>query len=279
MTVPRPFLKWAGGKTKLLLEIREHVPTAMGRYFEPFVGGGAVFFDLQDRSERFEATLSDTNGALMITYQVVRDEVDELARRLRAFEKEYLAADEAKRLDIFLRHRTVFNGLCVSRMDTAAELIFLNKTCFNGLYRTNLKGEFNVPHGRYEKPAICDEENLGACSGALDGVTIEHAPFYDLDEGPRPGDFVYCDPPYWPVSKTANFTAYGPGGFGADDQRHLCSWAAQRKADGVRVLLSNADVPEVRELYVDFEVVRVEAARSINSKGSSRGKVGELLIK
>jgi DNA adenine methylase len=275
----RPFLKWAGGKTQLLPEIRARIPKSFGRYYEPFVGGGAVFFDLASRTpDLFQAVLSDDNPRLVRAYLSVRDDIDALVNDLRGWEKAYLAESPEGRLAFFMNVRHLVNTSETPR-EIAAAFIFLNKTCFNGLHRVNGKGDFNVPHGRYEKPVLCDEENLRACSVALRGVRIRHAPFHESLYDVRAGDFVYADPPYWPVSKTSSFTGYAKGGFGPEPQGQLRDLARRLKDEHVHVLLSNADVPEVRELYEEgFTVERVEASRAINSKGGSRGKVGELLI-
>jgi DNA adenine methylase len=261
---PRPFLKWAGGKGQLLAELRALVPPLRGRYFEPFLGGGALFFDLLPP----KGVLSDVNAEIVGCYATVRDRVDELIRSLKKHRYEvdhYYAvrdSDPAK----------------LSPVDRAARTIFLNKTGFNGLYRVNSSGKFNVPFGRYAKPLICDEANLRACSAALAKVELVTCDFEESASRAKKGDFVYFDPPYVPLSRTATFTAYARGGFGRDAQNRLASVFDRLARRGVKVLLSNSDVPEIRELYSDYRIEIVKAARAINSKGSRRGPVTEVLV-
>lgn len=276
--VAQPFLKFCGGKRQLLPEIRKYVPEKFGRYFEPFVGGGAVFFDLvaAGRMARHVvappgAVLGDANQELMATYGAVRSGVEKVCARLRRH------AD---------RHsETYYYGVRARPYDAkgsvacvGARMIYLNRTSFNGLYRVNKRGEFNVPFGRYKNPTICDKENLLACSRALRMAKLESGDFEVIVALAERGDFAYFDSPYCPVSTTSNFTSYTRDGFTLDDQRRLAECARALKARGVHVLLSNADVPIVRKLYKGFELHRVSARRNINSKGGKRGAVGELLI-
>lgn len=267
--VAAPLLKWAGGKRQLLAEIRKHVPEKFGRYFEPFVGGGAVFFDLfaadliQNR-----AYLGDVNAELMETYLVVRNEPDALVAALRAHarkhsEEHYYATREAKP---------------TSSVGVAARMIYLNRTCFNGLYRVAKNGKFNVPIGRYTNPRVCDEDNLRACSEALEYAELVTGDFASVLAEARRGDFAYFDPPYVPVGGTSDFTGFTAAGFKLADHERLVACASRLKEQGVRVLLSNADLPVVRKLYEGFEMRRVEVRRNINSKGGKREPVGELLI-
>lgn len=268
----KPLLKFLGGKRQLLPEIRRHVPVSFGRYFEPFVGGGAVFFDLLP----VVAQISDSNAELINTYEAVRDDVEAvilaLSEHAREHSEEHYYAVRSQRPE--------------SQTAVAARMIYLNRTCFNGLYRVNRKGGFNVPFGRYDNPTICDADNLRACARALRGVAITWGDFEatlgrvgsDGERLPVRGDFVYCDPPYVPVNATSNFTSYTAVGFSMADQDRLASCARRLKGAGVHVLLSNADLPNVRKLYDGFEVRSVKARRNINSKGGKRGDVGELLI-
>lgn len=270
-----PFLKWAGGKRQLLPEIRKHVPQKFGRYFEPFVGAGAVFFDLFGRTHsasevvvRLEspAVIGDSNVELMETYHAVQRDVEGLIGRLKAHAGKHSE-------DYYYKVRAQTGG------HTGARMIYLNRTGFNGLYRVNKKGEFNVPFGRYVNPTICDEENLRACSRALHRVRLIPRDFETVVTDVERGDFVYFDCPYWPVSESANFTSYTKDGFGADDQQRLRDCALRLKSRGVHVLLSNANVPPVRRLYAKgFRLHKVLARRNINSSASRRGAVGELLI-
>jgi DNA adenine methylase len=267
---PRPFLKWVGGKSQLLAEITQRIPQRYGRYFEPFVGGGAVFFSERPR----KAVLIDVNEELANAYTVVRDDVDGLIKALRRhrYEKEYYyKIRNADRLPSFAGWDPV---------KRAARLIFLNKTCFNGLYRVNSKGQFNVPIGTYSNPTIVDAENLRACSQALAGVDIRHASFLTVEKLAKAGDFVYFDPPYAPLTMTSNFTSYSKDGFGAEEQQALRDLCLRLDKKGVSFLLSNSDAPLIRELYhkKKFRLATVYAARAVNSKGAKRGKIPELLI-
>lgn len=262
---PRPFLKWAGGKSQLLGQLRARIPKSFDRYFEPFLGGGALFFALRPA----RGVLSDVNREIIDCYTAVRDDVTDLVAALRDHRydsKHYYAvrgADPAK----------------LPRIERAARTIFLNKTGFNGLYRVNRAGKFNVPFGRYAKPAICDEENLRGCSAALANVELVAADFESAAGRAAAGDFVYFDPPYVPLSRTAAFTAYAPGGFDLDAQSRLAAFFGKLAGRGVAVLLSNSDVPEIRKLYARYRIDSIEATRVINCKGTRRGPVRELLVR
>lgn len=280
--VARPFIKWAGGKTQLLAALREHVPVRFGRYFEPFVGGGALFFDLHARGRLLGgATLGDANPYLVNAYRVVRDRVDELIDELRT---EYVPAYRDGGERFYYAVRSNLHALD-NKIERAAAFIFLNKTCFNGLWRVNRAGRCNVPWGKYKNPTICDANNLIACSRALrgaarraDDVELRSEDFRVIEQSVGPGDFVYFDPPYVPVSPTSSFTAYAKDPFGLAEQTELRDLADRLRLRGVHVLLSNADTAVVRELYAGFGLCRIEAARAVNSKGDRRGAVGELLI-
>lgn len=259
-----PFLKWVGGKTSLLPELLKHVPTRLRRYHEPFVGGGALFFALAPR----RAHLSDGNGELVHCYQQVRDDV--------------YAVLDALALHVYQRdHFERVRALDPARLDgpaRAARFIYLNKTCFNGLWRVNRAGRFNVPIGRYKNPRFHDPSSLITASQALRGVTLRAAPFEESLARAEPGDFVYLDPPYDPVSETARFASYTPNGFGWEDQRRLAHACVVLNRRGVRFLLSNSATDRVRELYRGFEQRLVRAPRFINSKASARGHVDEVLV-
>lgn len=267
----RPFLKWAGGKTQLLPELLKRVPGAFGTYREPFLGGGALFFAMQPE----RAILSDINLELVRTYQAVRDNVDDVIGRLTIHAEDHARSDKEHFLRIReMRWESMPSGACAARM------IYLNKMCFNGLYRVNSRGQFNVPFGKFKTlPTICDSENLRACSWALRNSDIRHAEFTSADAA-HSGDFVYFDPPYVPVSKTSNFVGYTKGGFGRDAQDALAKLAWHLKQIGVRVLLSNAGTPSVREMYesMGMTVEEVNARRGINCDASKRGDVKEFLI-
>ena len=271
---PKPFVKWVGGKRQLLKQFRElnlYPPECFNpesnTYFEPFVGGGAVFFDLLPK----HAELSDTNRELVITYNVIKDNVDGLIKSLKKhiYNKEY-----------YLRVRAQdINEL--SDIEIASRFIFLNRTGFNGMYRVNKNGQFNVPFGRYKNPLICDENNLRKVSEALQGITITHRDYKDVLKLAKIGDFIYFDPPYYPLNPTSSFTAYTAKGFFEKEQIELRDTFVKLHERGCFVMLSNSDTPFINELYSGLEGVSVNkiiAGRAINSKGSKRGKINEVLV-
>ena len=263
-TRAKPFLKWVGGKTQLLPQIFESFPKNFNRYHEPFVGGGAVFFNLQPN----KAILSDVNPDLIQAYQMIRDDVDSVIAELkqhRAEEAYYYSVRETDVAEL-------------SAAEAAARIIFLNKTCFNGLYRVNRRGKFNVPFGKYANPTICNEKNLRAVSDALQGVDIRLQSVFELDTRVKKNDLVYFDPPYVPVSPTASFTSYTKQGFGEHQQRELADLFGRLVSKGAHCFLSNSDTPLVRELYKDFKIKKVYARRAINSRADRRGPVGEVIV-
>ncbi len=268
----RPFLKWAGGKGQLLEAFASLYPPAASvkGYHEPFVGSGAVFFDVKRRLSPRRIVLSDSNADLIETYQAIRDQVDEVIRELerharRHGEAHYYKVRDQRTADLFPAAR-------------AARLIYLNRTCFNGLYRVNSQGQFNVPMGRYANPTILDADNLRAVSAGLRRTQLHTGPFREVLERARPGDFVYFDPPYVPVSATANFTGYTRGAFGPADQEELAQVFRALDGRGCQVMLSNSDTPDARRLYAGFRIERLNARRAINSKADRRGPVGELVV-
>ena len=266
----RPFTKWAGGKRQLLHELRKHVPSTFGKYVEPFVGGGALFFDLQPKS----AILADINLNLMAAYKGVRDELAGVIRLLDLHKILHDRAHYSKERKLLL-----IDGEPVGKLaNAAARMIYVNKTCFNGLWRVNKKGGYNVPMGDYANPTICDAPGLRAASRALQGTSLFCQGWEKTAELVKAGDFVYFDPPYIPATATANFTGYASGGFDMTEQRKLRDCAAILKYGGAHVLLSNSDTDTTRDLYAGFPMRRVEANRSINSAGGKRGAVGEILI-
>ena len=270
----KPPIKWIGGKTQLLPELRKRIPTALKRYYEPFVGGGALFFSYDDFPPN--ATLGDANKDLIETYSVLRDMPSHLIVALQKLAKKY---NESNRQEAFYyAERMLFNEDEGSHAACAARFIFLNKTGFNGLYRVNKKGELNVPWGKHES-FTPDEAGLMSCSRALKNTTLVDGDFEDTVNGAERGDFAYFDCPYVPASATSNFAAYQKEGFGPDEQERLRDCALRLKKRGVSVLLSNSDTPLVRSLYeLDFKVESVMARRAVNSDGAKRGKVGEVLI-
>ncbi len=265
----RPVLKWAGGKGRLLAELIARIPNQFNTYHEPFIGGGALFFALSGQGRIGRAYLSDANGSLIDVYVALQTDVERVIAALRGhvYEHEHYYGVRAQRPEE------------LSLPERAARIIFLNKTCYNGLYRENRRGEFNVPFGRYKNPTICDEPNLRAAARALQGVNIARRPFFTTLDYAKAGDFVYFDPPYHPLSATANFTSYDRAGFGPDDQRRLRDVFAALRDKGVMAMLSNSDTPFIRELYAGFQIDQVLAARAVNSKANGRGKVAEVIVR
>lgn len=261
----RPFLKWAGGKGRLIAQYGPHFPQNFGAYYEPFLGGGAIFFHLQPE----QAVLSDVNPELVNVYTCVRDQIDDVLKYLETHACQHSH-------DYYYRIRAVNPSIPAER---AARFIYLNRTCFNGLYRENSKGQFNVPMGRYKKPKICDAVLLKAVSEVLQAVQIHQQPFETILEVAQSAqDFVYFDPPYHPISATSDFTAYSKGAFTAADQTKLAQVFAELASRGVQVMLSNSDCPFIRDLYQAFNIYSIQAARAINSNPQKRGKITEVLV-
>lgn len=281
---PQPFLKWAGGKGQLLTALAGRMPPEVQGYHEPFVGGGALFFDLVRRGAiRGEARLADVNPTVIATWRAVRDDVEAVIEHLRALDA---AHDPYEPGPGYYAARDRFNALRgVASTERAALMIYLNRTGFNGLYRENSSGLFNVPVGAYKNPNIVRAASLRATSRALQGVEIEVRPF---DEGlldrARPGDFVYFDPPYEPLNATSFFTAYSKDGFTGDDQRRLAVLFEELTRRGVLCMLSNSTAPLILALYEEMaarlpvRVDRVGARRFINSKADSRGEIDEVVV-
>jgi len=264
---PRPFVKWVGGKRQLLDILHDAAPTEFGMYYEPFIGGGAFLFSQLPDS----AIISDANPELINCYQVIHDDVESLIRSLRTHKNEesHFYAVRAKDLSK------------MTAVQRASRFIFLNKTCFNGLYRENLKGQFNAPFGRYENPKIVDAENLRAISEYLNtyDVEIKHSDYQFVLDNAQAGDFVYFDPPYVPMTKTANFAGYVKGGFSLNDQSELAKTFSELTKKGVLVMLSNSNTPIIHELYKGFNIKIIHANRAINCKGGKRGKeANEVLV-
>ncbi|AFY84227.1 DNA adenine methylase [Oscillatoria acuminata] len=268
--LPRPFLKWAGGKTQLLQQYQPLFPPQFKNYYEPFLGGGAVFFYLfQEHSAGFKAVLSDVNAELINMYRCVKTDVEALIKELESHQRKHNP-------EYYYQIRAQKNQKLVKK---AARIIYLNKTCFNGLYRENSKGEFNVPIGRYKNPTICNAELLRADSQVLQSVKLEVRDFDKvLEEAKTDQDFVYFDPPYYPLSNTSQFTSYSRYNFNEQDQIRLRDVFAELAKREVKVMLSNSDCPFIRELYQEFPIHEVSAARSINSKGTHRGKISEVVV-
>lgn len=264
-----PILKWAGGKARLLPELVARLPGprqwTTGRYFEPFVGGAAVFLHLRPRA----AVLSDVNPELVHLYTIVRDRVDELIEDLgrHTYERQYYYGVRA------------LDPASLPPIERASRMIFLNRTCFNGLYRVNRRGEFNVPFGRYTNPTLCPADRLRAASRALAGTELRHTDFEGAVAGARRGDFVYFDPPYVPLTRTASFTSYAAQDFGLADQERLATLFTDLGNRGVRCMLSNSDTPIVRDLYAGHRIDQIMAPRAISRDPENRRPVGELVIR
>lgn len=272
----RPFIKWAGGKTQLLPQLSQHIPATFGRYHEPFIGSAALFFHLHAYERiRQGATLSDSNPALIELYTVVRDDVEALIDGLRSHAAHATDRDYYYTVRGWDREPEWAQRTAVER---AARMLFLNKTCFNGLHRVNRQGHFNVPFGRYRNPTVCDMPNLRAASRALHGVELVVDDFAGVLRRAAPGDLVYFDPPYLPVSPTASFTAYTSASFGIEQHQRLAQVFAALAARGCYVLLSNSSTPLTHELYNSFVVAEVAARRAINRDATKRGIVHEVII-
>lgn len=270
--LPEPFLKWAGGKRQLLPMILPEIDRARPwkRYHEPFIGGGAVFFELARTGAlgRAQPFLSDLNEGLIEVYQALAEDVGGVIAHL-AKHRDRHAHDH---------YYAVRAAVPEDRIARAARLIYLNRTCFNGLFRVNSRGLFNVPMGRYKAPKILNEANLRACAAALQKARLAVQPFDAVLSAARPGDLVYFDPPYDPVSETANFTAYAREAFGKPEQRRLAAVMGELTAKGVKVILSNSATPFIRGLYRDYRVAIVQATRNVNRDASKRGPVDEVLV-
>ena len=269
----KPLVKWAGGKRQLLPHIHAALPAETPRrFYEPFIGGGAVLFSL----EPARARVNDLNGELINLYEVVRDGVDELIAELAGYpnETEFFYALRAA-------DRDAQRFAALSPVERAARTLYLNRTCYNGLYRVNAAGQFNAPFGRYKNPTICDEGTLRAVHRyfADNDVAFSQGDFAAAVAEAREGDFVYFDPPYDPVNVTSSFTGYQKGGFDRTEQERLKEVCDDLDRRGVKFLLSNSATDFIRELYADYEVGIVGATRAINSVGSRRGKVDEVLVR
>lgn len=286
----KPFIKWAGGKSQLLEEIRKKYPDKINRYCEPFVGGGAVLLDVLANFHPSEIMINDINAELINTYRQVQGNVDTLIEQLRAFQSVFWESDTDNRKIIFSEKRDRFNQLKITEsadndVERAALFIFLNKTCFNGLYRVNRRGLFNVPMGSYKKPLICDADNLKTVSSLLENVTINCGNYSECYDFIDEDTFVYIDPPYRPLTATASFTSYTENEFGDDEQILLGKFVDKICDKGATIILSNSDPKNADEtdnffddLYRKYNIMRVPAKRVISSKGSGRGRINELLI-
>ncbi len=288
--IAKPFVKWVGGKTHLLEELKKTLPPDLHLrdnviYVEPFVGGGAVlFWVLQNYPNITRAIINDINPKLICTYQTIKNNVDSLIEKLEVLQSSYTPQDEAGRKRMFLENRTLFNTANCSDVETAALFIFLNKTCFNGLYRVNSKGEFNVPHGKYANPKICDKENLIAVSKLLGKVDILCGDFSQTEIFANGNTIFYLDPPYKPLSETASFTSYSKDGFDDNEQLRLRDFCTRITKQNAQFIASNSDplaksgVSFFDQIYNQFHIKRVYAPRFINANPNNRGFVSEIMI-
>lgn len=284
----KPFIKWAGGKSQLLNAIREKYPDKIERYCEPFVGGGAVLLDVLANFQPKEVLINDINPELTNTYAQIRDNAESVMKLLTDMQKDFWAMDSDRRKEYFYSKRDRFNELIkqsASTEEKAALFIFINKTCFNGLYRVNGKGLYNVPMGAYKKPPICDAENIRIISKLLQGVDIKCGDYSECESFIDSSTFVYIDPPYRPLSETSSFTSYAKSEFGDEQQIQLGCFFEQISQKGAKVVASNSDPKNTDEndnffddIYKMFIIQRVDATRMINSNSKGRGTVSELLI-
>ena len=282
----KPFLKWAGGKGQLLGIINENLPASFETYIEPFVGSGAVVFDLlSNKTDLKKAVINDINADLVNTYTSIRDNCERLVQELFDLQEHYLAESEDGRKAMFYDIRDKYNQRESEDVTLACYFIFLNRTCFNGLYRVNASNQFNVPHGKYKNPKICDKKNLLAVSEALQRVEIHNDDYETLRDGISEGCFVYLDPPYKPISETSAFNSYSAVKFDDDEQVRLKEFCDAVNDQGGYFMLSNSDPAAIDpnnrffdDLYASYRIQRVGAKRAINANGDSRGEVSELLI-
>ena len=295
----KPFLKWVGGKRQLLSQFNELYPIELKlkkikNYYEPFVGGGAVFFDVAQNYEVENAFLYDINDELILAYKVIQRDVYKLIEFLHRYEKQYKKLDDEKRKEYYYelrenynlqRFNIDYNKYSENWIPRVAQTIFLNKTCFNGLFRFNSKGGFNSPMGRYKNPKILDEPNLLNVAKLLEIATIKKADFREVKNDIRSNSFVYFDPPYRPISKTSNFTSYSKFNFQDDEQLQLAKLFYELDRQGHKLMLSNSDPKNTNPnddffetIYADFNITRVDAKRSINSNGNKRNSIKEIVV-
>ena len=273
---PKPFVKWAGGKRQLISVLNENLPDSFGTYFEPFLGGGALLFNMLTENNKQKCIISDLNSDLVLAYATIRDNVDDLISSLKQHEKYYQKNSKSY-------YYSVRESAPTKEIEKTSRLLFLNRTCFNGLYRVNSKGKFNVPLGKYTNPNIVNEENLRSVSHILKSskVKIQCRDFEAVLRDVKKGDLVYFDPPYQPVTETANFTSYTNKNFTYDDLNRLFELCTKLDKKGCNVLLSNSNSKEVVDIFSKkpWKISKIKANRSINSNSTKRTGHFELLIK
>jgi len=298
----KPFLKWAGGKTQLINQIEDRLPEEIksskkiDKYFEPFIGGGALFFYLSSNYNVKKSYIYDINPELIVVYKTIKNNPKELIESLTDLKKDFIPLVHEERKKIYLNIREKFNDNIENfdysqynaedYVERSTSFILMNKTCFNGLFRVNKQGKFNVPFGRYKNPAIFDKDNIIACSKALKNTTIVEGSFLDSENLIDSNSFVYLDPPYRPITSSSSFTSYSKFDFDDENQKELAEYYKRVSDKGAKLLLSNSDPKNTDEsdnffddLYEDFTIDRVFAKRSINRDGNKRGAVSEILVK
>ena len=292
--VAKPFLKWAGGKGQLLNKFEEMYPQELinggiDTYIEPFVGGGAVLFDVLQKYKVKKAVIVDLNKELVNCYRCIKADVKELIKHLKTLQSEFLPLSDENRKDYFLKVRNRYNEIHLNGkydFEKAADFIFLNKTCFNGLYRVNSKGEFNVPFGKYKNPLICDGENLILINKLLQNVEIRFGDYSICEEYVNGKTFIYFDPPYRPLIENSSFVGYDKSGFNDDNQKELAEFVKKLDEHNCLVMLSNSDPKNTNpddnffdELYKEFEIDRIFAKRMINCQADKRGDITEIVVR
>ena len=292
--VAKPFLKWAGGKGQLLNKFEKMYPQELisgeiETYIEPFVGGGAVLFDVLQKYKVKKAVIVDLNKELINCYRCIKADVNELIKHLKTLQDEFLSLSDEKRKDYFLEVRNRYNEIHLNGkydFEKAADFIFLNKTCFNGLYRVNSKGEFNVPFGKYKNPLICDSENLTLINKLLQNVEIRFGDYSVCEEYINGKTFVYFDPPYRPLIENTSFVGYDKSGFNDDNQKELAEFVKKLDKQNCLAMLSNSDPKNTNpddnffdELYKGFEIDRIFARRMINCQADKRGDITEIVVR
>lgn len=292
--VAKPFLKWAGGKGQLLNKFEEMYPQELindkiDLYIEPFVGGGSVLFDVLQKYKVKKAVIVDLNKELINCYRCIKADVNELINHLKTLQSEFLPLSDENRKDYFLKVRNRYNEIHLNGkydFEKAADFIFLNKTCFNGLYRVNSKGKFNVPFGKYKNPLICDSENLILISKLLQNVEIRFGDYSICEEYIEGKTFIYFDPPYRPLIKNSSFVGYDKSGFNDDNQKELAEFVKKIDKQNCLVMLSNSDPKNTNpndnffdELYKGFDIDRIFAKRMINCQADKRGDITEIVVR
>lgn len=272
---PKPFLKWVGGKGQLLEQFKSLFPKKYNKYYEPFVGGGAVFFYLKPESGH----INDINEVLINTYKIIKTKPHDLIELLRDLEDKFHKTKDENKKEFYYDIREKFNDIKKPNLQKSAYLIFLNKTCFNGMYRENSKGGFNVPFGQYKNPTILNESNILEVSKLLKHIEITNTSFEECLENAEKGDFIYFDPPYYPLNKTSSFTTYSKDNFLEKEQEKLASLFKKLDKKGCYVMLSNSNTEFIEKLYKGYNIKKIHANRMINSVSSKRGKILEIVVR